>query len=211
MKTLKEQLRHECISRRDAQSKEEIEEKSGRIASRLRSLPEYEAAHTVLFYASFRSEVATGAMIENAIEEGRKVCLPRVDGASKDLDIFWVKDPEADLAPGAWDIPEPRPDVCEKVPPEEIDLAIVPGVAFDREGNRLGFGGGYYDRFIPKLRDGTPKAGVAFDLQVIPAVTMGEFDQKVSIIVTETETIKCEKQPPRRWTDGNKIKDIEEG
>lgn len=187
----KKQLRGESLSRRDSLSEREIAEKSGRIAERLWSLPEYKAARTVLFYASIRSEVATGEMIKRALEEGRAVCLPRVDGAKGALDIYRVKNPENDLAPGTWGIPEPVPGGCEAVSPEEIALAVVPGAAYDRTGNRLGFGGGYYDLFMPRLKAGTPRVAVAFDLQVVGEVPAGERDQKVDIIVTESETIRC--------------------
>lgn len=185
----KQQLRRESLARRDSQTGREIAEKSARIAERLRALREYEAAGTILFYASFRSEVATSGMIRGALDDGRAVCLPRVDGGA--LVIYRVKHPETDLAPGLWDIPEPVRERCEETAPGEIDLAVVPGAAYDRTGNRLGFGGGYYDRFLPRLRAGVARVAVAFGLQVVGEVPAGEHDQKVDIIVTEGEIIRC--------------------
>jgi 5-formyltetrahydrofolate cyclo-ligase len=102
---------------------------------------------------------------------------------------FRVADPARDLVPGAWGIPEPREGLPE-VPPQEMDLVLVPGSAFDAEGDRCGYGGGFYDTYLPLTRPGTPWVALAFELQLVPAVACEPHDLPVTVIVTEERVIR---------------------
>jgi 5-formyltetrahydrofolate cyclo-ligase len=102
---------------------------------------------------------------------------------------FQVRDTAADLAPGKWDIPEPREGLPE-VPPAEMDLVFVPGSAFDEEGRRCGYGGGFYDNYLPQTRPGVPWVALAFEAQLVPAIDCEAHDLPVTAIVTEERVIR---------------------
>lgn len=148
-------------------------------------LPEFQAARTVMFFASFRSEVDTLTMVKAALSAGKRVILPKVKG--KELALFEIADLERDTLPGAWGIPEPLER--HPVPVETADLMIVPGLAFDQKGNRLGYGAGFYDRILPHYHRTT--VALAFEVQIVPAVPVTDLDIPVHKIVTEARTITC--------------------
>jgi 5-formyltetrahydrofolate cyclo-ligase len=102
---------------------------------------------------------------------------------------FRVTDPALDLAPGAWGIPEPREGLPE-VPPDQVDIVFVPGSAFDEDGRRCGYGGGFYDNYLPLTRPGTPWVALAFEAQVVPRIRCEAHDLPVTAIVTETRVIR---------------------
>ncbi len=115
----------------------------------------------------------------------RSLVLPRVNRAERCLDLYAVHDLDTQLAPGVWEIREPVPERCEPVAPESIDFALVPGLGFDARGGRLGYGGGFYDRLLGRLRSTTPRVAAAFSAQITKSVPMGATDQYVDLIVTE--------------------------
>jgi 5-formyltetrahydrofolate cyclo-ligase len=168
---------------RAALSAVEREKKSREIEARLIALPEYQAATAIMFFASFRTEVDTLPMIRHALGASKRVILPKVKG--RDLALFEIGDFDNDCAPGAWDIPEPREH--RPMPLEDVDLMIVPGLAFDVQGNRLGYGAGFYDRILPGFKKGT--AALAFEVQIVPEVPTAEFDIPVKRIITEHRVI----------------------
>ena len=136
-------------------------------------------------YGSIGSEFETAAFIADLRTKGKTLVLPRAPRGSRALELYAVGDPEHDVAPGVWGIPEPRPDVCRAVPPEEIEFVLVPGVAFTARCERLGYGGGFYDELIGRFSRRPPLVAAAFSLQILPELPMTERDQKVDLIVTE--------------------------
>ncbi len=136
-----------------------------------------------MFFASFRSEVETGPMIRHALASGKRVILPKVSG--KELALFEIRDLDKDVAPGAWDIPEPVTSHPAEL--AEIDLIITPGAAFDERGNRLGYGAGFYDRILSAFTGTT--IALAFEAQIVPEVPTDEHDIPVKKIVTEKRVI----------------------
>jgi len=130
-------------------------------------------------------------MVPLTLAHGKRVVAPKTVHRERRMIISEVFDVENDLAPGLWNIPEPRPECLRPVDVSEIDLVIVPGVAFDERGNRLGYGGGYYDRFFTELRDGVPLVAVAFEVQVLPEVPVAPWDRRVDLIITESRIIDC--------------------
>lgn len=187
----KKALRKEVLSRRDLLTAEEVEEYSESIAGQLFSLPEYQAAQTVMYFLNFGTEVRTLAMVPRSIRHGKRVVAPKTVHAERRMILSEIRDVKEDLVPGMWQIPEPREDRLRPVEPAGLDFVIVPGVAFDGQGNRLGYGGGYYDRFFALLRKDVPLVAVAFELQILDAVPVAPWDRRVDIIVTEKRVIDC--------------------
>lgn len=181
---MKKELRKKVLAARDKLLPRQRAAKSREIEERLFSLPEFKAARTVMFFASFRSEVDTGPMIRRALTFGKRVVLPKVTGA--ELALHEIADFDNDVAPGAWGIPEP--DESRPVMLDELDMIIVPGAAFDEQGNRLGYGAGFYDKLLPVFRKTT--VALAFELQIVPSVPAEIHDIPIQKIVTDRRVIE---------------------
>jgi len=158
--------------------------KSREIGERLFALPEFKSARVAMFFASFRSEVDTGPMIRHALTSGKRVILPKVKG--KDLALFEIRDFQKDVSPGAWGIPEPV--ASNPIDLAEIDLIVVPGVAFDGRGNRLGYGAGFYDRLLHAFTKAI--VALAFENQIVPRIHADPHDVPMEKIVTEKRVIE---------------------
>ncbi len=181
---LKQQIREQAHSNRNAQ--ENKDELSREIVARCMALPEYQRAATVLFYLDVRSEVRTRNDLENALAGGKKIVVPYcVDGQ---LELFHLTDPN-ELSVGMYRILEPKPELrtlaAHRVHVQEIDLIIVPGVAFDREGGRTGHGKGYYDKMLEHARRDTPLVALAFECQLFEKIPMQEHDVFMDKVITE--------------------------
>jgi 5-formyltetrahydrofolate cyclo-ligase len=187
----KKQLRKEIIAQRMSQPDEAVGAKSRRILDRVRALPEFQKAGLVMFYLDFRKEVATGELIEYCLAHGKRVVIPITDTKNIKLIPSEIKDFPGDLTEGTWGILEPKPDCVRPVAPTEIDFVIVPGVSFDVQGNRLGYGGGFYDRFLRRLRPDASFAALAFELQIRDNVFPEAHDYPMLYVITEERVIKC--------------------
>ncbi len=186
----KKALRKEIFALRDSLSSAEIMARSKGIAAQLARLPFYrKEGLTIMFFLSFRSEVETRRMVEDNLARGNRVLVPRTESEERKLIPSQLLNPEKDLVPGFYGIPEPGPGALRPVDPLEIDLLIVPGVAFDLQGNRLGYGGGYYDRFFERLRPDVPLVALAFELQIVSRVPVDPWDRPMDWIVTEKRAI----------------------
>jgi 5-formyltetrahydrofolate cyclo-ligase len=153
-----------------------------RIEERLFSLPAVRDARTVLVFYSFGSEVPTRGIIERMLSEGRRVLLPYMEGSEMKAAELRQGD---ELEATSYGPKEPRHRT--EADPSEVDLVITPGVAFDRSGHRVGYGGGNYDRYLAGLRPRATRVGIAF--HVLAEVPHGPDDQPVDFIVTNQETI----------------------
>jgi 5-formyltetrahydrofolate cyclo-ligase len=164
---------------------------SEQLALQLAALREYQAASMVMFYVAARSEVRTRSTIQMAIASGKTVVTPQCVG---DELVPWRIDSLDELVVGAFGIPEIAPHLrsesARKIEPATIDLLIVPGVAFDRRGQRLGSGRGFYDRFIPRLRCDATLVGLALDCQIVDAVPSAAHDVPMHIVITPSEVIR---------------------
>jgi 5-formyltetrahydrofolate cyclo-ligase len=187
----KKELRKEVLNRRDTLNWDEVKLYSDRIAGLLFSLPEYKKAATVMYFLNFGKEVRTLDMVPVTLSHGKRVVAPKTVHRERRMLLSEIIDTETDLAPGLWNIPEPKPDRLRLMDATSIDLVIVPGVAFDERGNRLGYGGGYYDRFFTELREDVPLVAVTFELQVLPAIPVMSWDRRVDLVVTEKRVIDC--------------------
>jgi len=187
----KKELRKKVQELRDAIDPEWRRLLSARVADNLWSVPEFIAAESILFFISFRSEVDTVPMIRRALDEGKVVCVPCTDDGDKSMVASRVMDLETDLELGNYDIPEPKEECLRPIAAEEIDVVLMPGVAFDLSGGRLGYGGGYYDRFLEKCGPRCALIAVAFDIQIIEHVPCADHDHHIHKVVTESRVIDC--------------------
>lgn len=194
----KNKIRKEKLQERLALSPEEVTGKSGRILKRLLQLDEYRRAGTLMIYLDFRKEVQTGELIKHSMEHGKKVVVPVTDMKNRRLIPSLLIDYPEDLAPGAWGILEPDPGCIRPLNPQEIDLVVVPGVAFDEKGNRLGYGGGFYDRFLPQTRPGSFFAATVFEIQILPQLHPEPHDCPVHCLITEERVIYVKAPPSPR-------------
>lgn len=186
----KSSQRRAALAGRDAISAAQRTAASRQIAARVASLPELREARLICCFVSFRSEVDTRPIIDWAHAEGREIVAPRIVGP-RTMEAAACPDPDADLVPGRWNIPEPRPSRSPCLP-ESIDAMLVPGAAFDERGGRIGYGGGFYDTFMALLRPGVPRIAPAFEVQVLPRVQTEPHDLPVDVIVTELRVIRVE-------------------
>jgi 5-formyltetrahydrofolate cyclo-ligase len=146
-----------------------------------------------MLYMHFRSEVQTAGLLAQWLAQGKTVCVPRVLRSESLLLPVRISDPDRDLLPGYCGIPEPAPSLpaSSVLPPATIDAVIVPGSVFDPKGGRLGYGGGYYDRFLSRDAPQALRIALAFDLQVVERVPTEAHDQPVDIVVTEHNLYPC--------------------
>jgi 5-formyltetrahydrofolate cyclo-ligase len=180
---LKKEIRKKVLADRDSMPPSQRSAKSREIEERLFTLPEFKSARVIMFFASFRSEVDTIPMIRRALASGKRVLLPKVKG--RELELFEIKNFDKDVSPGAWGIPEPRESA--PVGLDAIDVIVVPGAAFDEQGNRLGYGAGFYDKLLSEFKRLT--IAVAFDSQIVSAVPAAAHDIPIKKIVTEKRVI----------------------
>ena len=184
---MKKKMKSEMLTKRRSHHCELIEKKSAAIMERLFGLPEFAKAKTVLFYASKKDEVQTFGMIQRALDIGKKVALPITVVEGKNLVLSEIRNLKR-LDEGAFDVLEPMD--YAPVAPEEVDLVIVPGVAFDVRGDRLGHGMGYYDKLLKQMPDAL-FVGLAFEFQMVEDIPEEEHDVSVHKVVTEERVIGC--------------------
>jgi 5-formyltetrahydrofolate cyclo-ligase len=181
-------LRRQILARRDALPAAARAAASATIAARIPTLPEFAAAGTVLLTLAFRSEWDTHPLVESALAARKTVVVPRVNTQTRMLELHAISDPDRDVVAGHLGIPEPRPE-RPQVPRDAIEFVLVPGVAFDLGGRRLGYGGGYYDRLLPLLSAHAARVAGAFEIQLVERVPAAPHDVAVDVIVTESRTV----------------------
>jgi 5-formyltetrahydrofolate cyclo-ligase len=183
---IKKAARRQAAARRAA-AHETLKDVAG-LALAMRGLPEGVSGRVVSGFMPYKSEITTMPLLNALRRQGWTTALPIVVAAEEPL-IFRAWAPGEALVPGVWNIPIPGPAAPEVLP----DVLLVPGLAFDRAGYRLGYGGGFYDRTLVKLRAIKPVAavGVAYGAQLVDSVPRAAYDQPLDFIMTETETISC--------------------
>jgi 5-formyltetrahydrofolate cyclo-ligase len=182
-------LREEIGKRRDALSAQERSTKSEQIWKRLVSLAEFQTASQALFYISFRSEVETSLMVSLSRELGMEVAAPRGLQPEKRM-VFYHFANENELQSGPYGILQPANNPQNIVDLEIPSVILVPGLVFDLRCNRLGWGSGFYDRFLAAEGRGLPKLGLAFDCQVVDEVPVQSHDVPIDVVITETRVIR---------------------
>ncbi len=181
-----------ALAARDALTADDRALASERICEGIFALAAYQRASVVMAYSSFGSEVQTAGLLADVCARGKTLVLPRIDRAADALGLFVVRDPAGELVANAWGIREPRPEVCAPATPADIGFVLLPGVAFDTGGRRLGYGKAYYDRLLQSwMRERAlpfTAAGV-FEAQMLDRVPIAAHDVPVACIVTESRTI----------------------
>ena len=185
----KQYIRRSIRAVRRGLSEAERLARSRRVWERVAALSCYQHARVVLGYMAFDHEVLTDGLMQQAMASGKQLVLPMVLGDRQDMALYVIEDLGRDVAPGYRGILEPQPQRTRAVAPETLELALIPGVAFDLRGGRLGFGVGFYDRLLSRLPRDIPTVGLAFDFQVIPRLPFEPHDMLLEAIVTEHRVI----------------------
>jgi 5-formyltetrahydrofolate cyclo-ligase len=157
-----------------------------RIEARLGDLPEVRRARTVLLFYSFGSEVPTSGIARRLLDRGQRVLLPFLEASTMEAAELRADRPPVVTTYGPKEPPERVP-----VDPSEVDVVLTPGLGFDRDGYRIGYGGGHYDGYLSRLGPHATRIGIGFDAQVLEAVPHGERDERLDFVVTDRETIDC--------------------
>ena len=186
-------MRQEVLTTRDRLSSIERLEKSISISSQVMALSEVTVAQIVQVYMHFRSEVQTSEIIRQMFVANQIVTIPYTNPDKSQLVAVRVTDLNQQVAPGYCGIPEPLLELVENAScdPVTIDVVIIPGSVFDRCGGRLGYGGGYYDRFLTIDAPNALRIGLAFELQLVDKVPVEPHDQLMDFVVTEENLYDC--------------------
>ncbi|MGD0653997.1 MAG: 5-formyltetrahydrofolate cyclo-ligase [Thermoguttaceae bacterium] len=180
----KQELRLTVAALRGAQQEADL--LSRRIWDKMLALPQFARARTVMTYLDIGSEVRTRAYLPELWQLGKRVVVPYC--MAREIRLFQVKKMD-ELSPGTWQILEPKPEwlsrMDRRVDASELDLIVVPGVAFDRYGDRLGLGKGYYDRFLQRVRPDAVKISPAFECQLVDKIPVLPHDVRVDMVITE--------------------------
>lgn len=185
----KQELREILLKKRAAITPEERTECDNRILHSLTALPEYQNCTHLFTYVSFRDEVDTRALIEQALISGRKVAVPRCIPGTPRIEFYFITS-LSQLTPGSFEIPEPKPELSRLAAVSLPNaLCVVPGLSFDRQGNRLGYGKGYYDRFLSGFK------GFSVGLCYTPLLSgqplpAGRFDARIPVVITDTDVLR---------------------
>jgi len=192
----KRALRRAMSDRRSALTTEEREERSRRAARRLAELPELAGARAVAGFLAIRAEIDPAEALAEVGRRGGTVVYPRVTAGQPRLRFHWVAGPD-DLRPGAYGILEPQ-EACPEVPPQDLDVILLPGLAFDAAGHRLGYGGGYYDEVggLVRREGRALLLGVGYDFQVVDRCPAGEDDVTIDGVVTDDRVLRCREGGP---------------
>jgi len=189
IKAAKEQIRKDMAKAVNGLTERQRTERTRAIESRLFDFANFLEARIVLLYVDSDYEVRTKSILRRAYDFNKIVVLPGFDAERRKMAILKVDSLDKDLQPGARGVLEPNPERCKPVPLNKVDIAIIPGQAFDEKGGRVGSGRGYYDRFIPELPATTRKVALAFEEQILPLIPTESHDRHVDIIITDKRII----------------------
>ena len=180
----KGQLRTTLVHCLKQQKEDERRQRSEAIWRKVSRLTAFRQAKVVCCYVALPYEVQTWRMIEDMLSRGKRVVVPVTEPTTKRLRLSEVRDPAADLARGAFGVWEPHRRALRPVRTRELDLVLVPGIAFDRRGHRLGHGHGYFDRFLARLPRAVPTVGLAFRFQLLDRLPTSAHDHAVHAVLT---------------------------
>ena len=166
------------------QKEDDRRRKSEAIRRKVFRLTAFRRARTVCCYVALSYEVQTWRLIEEMLSRGKRVVVPVVRPRTKRLQLSEVRDPMRELAKGSFGVWQPTPRALRPVPVRDLDLVLVPGLAFDRRGHRLGHGHGYFDRFLARMPKTTPTVGLAFRFQLLDRLPVASHDHAVQTILT---------------------------
>jgi len=178
---------------------EALRKEASKFASQhLMTMAEWQNAKTVFCFLSFGDEIDTTPLVEVAWKAGKRVVVPRCHKGFR-IEAYEIKNLEG-LIPGRYGIMEPNPEVHPIIDPTEIDFIVMPGSVFDDFGNRMGYGAGFYDRYLLRTKPKTPRVAFALQLQWVPQLHPQAHDQPVDYLVTESG-VSCFKNKNGRWNE----------
>ena len=183
------QTREDIANILSALAEDDKSKKFRAIENRLFEFANFLEAKIALLYINGDNEVQTGNIIKRAYSYNKIVVLPAFDPKTFEMELMKVDKVAQELKPGPRGVPEPYATCCKIVPIDRIDITIIPGIAFDEKGGRIGTGRGYYDRLIPKLAITTRKVALTLEEQIVPQVPMESHDKHVDIIITDKRII----------------------
>ena len=185
----KSEIRSDMIRVMDALQETQKETKTKKIEDRLFEFANFLESKIILLYMNNISEVSSGNIIKRCFKYNKIVVLPAFDNENYQMKLLKIDTLDNSLIKGPRGVKEPDPNQCKLVPIDRIDIAIIPGIALDEKGGRIGTGEGYYDRFIPKLPVTTRKVALAFEDQIVPHIPTESHDKYVDIIITDKRII----------------------
>jgi 5-formyltetrahydrofolate cyclo-ligase len=185
----KQEIRDQMARRMQTLTAEQIGDKIKAIENRLFEFANFLESRIVLLYTPAPGEVDTSTIIQRSLMYNKIIVLPAFDPETRKAQLFKVDDIGKDLVQGTRGNMEPNPKRCKTVPLDCLDIAIIPGVAMDEKGGRIGLGKGHYDHLIPDLPLTTRKVGLIFENLILPSVPMESHDKHVDIVVTEDRII----------------------
>ncbi len=186
---LKQKIRNIYNKKREQLTLSQKNEYNERICQKMRTCPEYQTSAVILAYSPLPQEVDITPILTHALKHNKQLILPAVNKINHELDLYQVHNLTTDLIKGPFKTKEPK-SKSYLFPKTKIDLIFVPGIAFDKAGNRLGYGHGYYDKLLANLT--CAKIGIAFGAQITAAnIPTESHDQRVHKIITEEGTITC--------------------
>lgn len=184
----KRELRQAYLSRRREMSLDAVKRSSLAICKDISSTAWFQRSKRLLMYMPIRREVDLRPLMDVAWRKGKTVYLPKADPVTHAMDAYAVHSLD-ELKAGAYGILEPSADATKEADLEKLDCVFIPGVVFDRQGYRIGYGGGYYDRFLPRLTSSTLLIGVAYAWQVVERIPRDAYDEPLHVLVTEKEVL----------------------
>jgi len=189
LKVKKQEIRCQVEERLDAISQKEITEKYELIEEQLFDFANFREAEVTLLYVNHPNEVDTANILKRCSESTKDIVLPLFTGENNGTKLYKISDIKKDLKLGPDNILEPDPKRCKAIPIDDVDIAIIPGIAFDEKGGRLGIGNGRYDRIISKLPVTARKVACATEDQMTQLIPMESHDKYVDIIITDKRII----------------------
>lgn len=187
----KRAIRKTIIQKREALGDLEKDEKSLSIAQRLFGMDEFKKSKIVFCFLSTSLEVQTERIIRESLRLGKQVLVPLLDLGGENLQASRILSMDVDFVMGEYDVRQPAPKFRDIVPFSNIDFVVVPGLAFDSFGNRIGYGGGFYDKFFKKITRDVSRVAVSYDFQLFNLVPHSDLDEPVHFLITETKTLRC--------------------
>lgn len=182
---MKSKIRKMILKIRKSMTENEVLEKSNIIINKLILRDEYKLSKTVFIYMDFKNEVTTLELIKKMLNEGKHVVIPYTDIVNTLIIPVELHDIDKDLQVSPYGYLEPKKEKIVPVEPAQFDLIIVPGVAFDRKFNRIGFGKGYYDKILTNIRNDAKTVAISYEFQVLDEIPYEEHDVKMDMIITE--------------------------
>jgi 5-formyltetrahydrofolate cyclo-ligase len=183
-------IRKTIIQKREALGDLEKDEKNLAIAQRLFGMDEFKKSKTIFCFLSTSFEVQTERVIRESLRLGKQVLVPLLD-PGENLKASRIPSMDIDFVLGEYDVRQPAPKFRDIVPFSNIDFVVVPGLAFDSFGNRIGYGGGFYDKFFKKITGNVSRVAVGYDFQLFNLVPHSDLDEPVHFLITETKALRC--------------------